>query len=205
MTVSVSFRNIRPAESISGVTNLSVSCGNGTRHHQFAILLSIAAALLFELPRSLDRGHGSQNRSRRRLCRRQRLCRVLRALRGIIDTELTQGGGRGGLTLGYFLKSPKGTIAWRPPFGELTATAIFLRRSRHSRHSQFGTVADPGDRAAIFLKMRKNAKKPCGIYTFCADPSAKIRLFLKVPSRNAVKITVSVQNAMKCDKCYTLQ
>ena len=70
---------------------------------------------------------------------------------------------------------------------------------------KFGTVADPGDRAAIFLKMRKNTKKPCGIYTFCADPSAKIRLFLKVPSRNAVKITVTVLKAMKCDKYYTLQ
>ena len=70
---------------------------------------------------------------------------------------------------------------------------------------KFGNVADPGDRAAIFLKMRKNAKKPCEIYTFCADPGAKIRLFLKVPSRNDVKITVTVLNAMKCDKCYTLQ
>ena len=131
---------------------------------------------------------------------------MLRALRRIIDTERTQDGGRGGLTLGYFLKSPKGTIrvsaTLRRIYGDRVFPAAFAAIAAAGK---FGNVADPGDRAAIFLKTGKNAKKPCGNYTFCADPGAKIRLFLKVPSRNDVKITVTVLNAMKCDKCYTLQ
>ena len=121
---------------------------------------------------------------------------VLRALRGVIDSERTQGGGRGGLSddcVAPTLRRIYSDRVFLAAFAVLTAAG------------NFGTVADPGDRAAISLKMRKNAKKPCGNYTFCADPGAKIRLFLKVPSRNDVKITVTVLNAMKCDKCYTLQ
>ncbi len=131
---------------------------------------------------------------------------MLRALRRIIDTERTQDGGRGGLTLGYFLKSPKGTIrvsaTLRRIYGDRVFPAAFAAIAAAGK---FGTVADPGDRAAIFLKTGKNAKKPCGIYTYCADPCAKIRLFLKVPSRNDVKITVTVLKAMKCDRYYKLQ
>lgn len=85
------------------------------------------------------RGHGSQDRSRRRLCRRQGFCRVLRCCAWpSCSTNITAPNGawkhlgRTGISFSIF-HSQFSVLRWRPPFSEFIAIVFFLRRLRRSR------------------------------------------------------------------------
>ena len=108
------------------------------------------------------RGHGSQDRSRRRLCRRQGFCRALRCCAWpSCSTNITapNGARKRGISFSIF-HSQFSVLRWRPPFSEFIAIVFFLRRLRRSRQIANSAVLRPWATERRYPekceKMRKN-------------------------------------------------